>query len=86
MDNGINVADLTTLAHQLDPAKATCRAIIETPKGSRNKFNYDPESNLFILGGRLRGKRFKITDTGGPKKAIRLLRRGIKAYQSAHQK
>jgi hypothetical protein len=33
-----------------------------------------------------RGTRFNITDTGGPKKAIRLLRRGIKAYQSAHQK
>jgi len=46
-------ADLTTLANQFDPAKATCRAIIETPKGSRNKFDYDPESNLFILAGLL---------------------------------
>jgi inorganic pyrophosphatase len=181
------MADLTTLAHQLDPAKATCRAIIETPKGSRNKFKYDPESNLFILGGLLpegmmfpfdfgfipstlgddgdpldimvlmdahahvgclidvriigiidaeqtqngkteknsrllgaavhsyqheslttisdvsktllsqieeffisynkqRGKKFKITDTGGPKKAIRFLRRGIKAHQNAQKK
>lgn len=25
--------------------------IIETPKGSRNKFNYDPELRLFKLGG-----------------------------------
>ena len=187
MDNGVSMADLTILPHRLDAAKATCRAIIETPKGSRNKFNYDPESNLFILGGLLpegmmfpfdfgfipstlgddgdpldimvlmdtpahvgclidvriigvidadqtqdgkteqnsrllgtavhsyrhesldtisdvsksllsqveeffisyskqRGKKFKITDTGGPKKAIRLLRRGIKAYQSANKK
>src|SRR3984893_11194639 len=47
------MADLTTLAHQLDLEKSTCRAIIETPKGFRNKFDYDPESNLFILGGLL---------------------------------
>ncbi len=47
------MADLTTLANKLDPDRATCRAIIETPKGSRNKFDYDPESNLFILAGLL---------------------------------
>jgi inorganic pyrophosphatase len=37
----------------LDPKKGTCRAIIETPKGSRNKFDYDPETNLFALAGLL---------------------------------
>ena len=47
------MADLTTLPHQLDAKKGTCRAIIETPKGCRNKFDYDPESNLFMLGGLL---------------------------------
>jgi inorganic pyrophosphatase len=47
------MADLTTLANQLDTEKGTCRAIIETPKGFRNKFDYDPESNLFMLGGLL---------------------------------
>lgn len=47
------MADLTTLAHQLDPSKGICRAIIETPKGCRNKFAYDPESSLFMLGGLL---------------------------------
>lgn len=47
------MADLTTLPHRLDAKKATCRAIIETPKGCRNKFDYDPESNLFMLGGLL---------------------------------
>src|SRR5215831_14409491 len=45
--------DLTTLPNQLDAQKGTCRAIIETPKGFRNKFDYDPESNLFMLGGLL---------------------------------
>jgi inorganic pyrophosphatase len=47
------MADLTSLPHRLDTKKATCRAIIETPKGCRNKFNYDPETNLFMLGGLL---------------------------------
>ena len=47
------MADLTTLPPQLNAKKGTCRAIIETPKNSRNKFDYDPESNLFMLGGLL---------------------------------
>src|SRR5215470_20190842 len=47
------MADLTSLPHHLDEKKGTCRAIIETPKGSRNKFDYDPESNLFMLAGLL---------------------------------
>jgi inorganic pyrophosphatase len=47
------MADLSTLPHQLNPKKGTCRAIIETPKGCRNKFDFDPESNLFMLGGLL---------------------------------
>jgi inorganic pyrophosphatase len=47
------MSDLTSLPHQLDAQRATCRAIIETPKGSRNKFDYDPETNLFMLAGLL---------------------------------
>src|ERR1700742_4112449 len=45
--------DLTSLPHGLDAKKGVCRAIIETPKGFRNKFDYDPDSGLFILGGLL---------------------------------
>lgn len=45
--------DLTTLSNGLDAKHATCLAIIETPKGSRNKFSYDPETGLFKLGGLL---------------------------------
>ena len=45
--------DLSTLSPRLDPKKDTCRVIIETPKGSRNKFDYDPDSGLFMLGGLL---------------------------------
>jgi inorganic pyrophosphatase len=47
------MADLSKLPAQLDPKKGTCRAIIETPKGCRNKFDYDPDSGLFMLGGLL---------------------------------
>ena len=45
--------DLLQLSPDLDLSKRTCRAIIETPKGSRNKFRYDAESKLFMLGGLL---------------------------------
>src|ERR1700694_2819748 len=47
------MSNLSTLPSQLDPKKCTCRAIIETPKGCRNKFDYDPDSGLFMLGGLL---------------------------------
>src|SRR5712671_238403 len=47
------MADLSKLSPQLDQKKGTCRAIIETPKGCRNKFDYDPDSGLFMLGGLL---------------------------------
>src|SRR5437762_12387773 len=33
--------------------KHECRVIIETPKGRRSKFSYDPKFNLFALGGLL---------------------------------
>ncbi len=41
--------DLTTLPHKLDAKALTCRAIIETPKGRRAKFDYDRKSGLFRL-------------------------------------
>ena len=47
------MADLTSLPLQLDAKKHICRAIIETPKGNRNKFDYDPDSGQFMLGGLL---------------------------------
>jgi inorganic pyrophosphatase len=49
----VTMDDLTQLSNQFDEKKGTCRAIIETPKGCRNKFDYDPDSNLFMLGGLL---------------------------------
>ena len=47
------MANLISLTPQFDAKQGTCRAIIETPKGCRNKFDYDPASNLFMLGGLL---------------------------------
>jgi inorganic pyrophosphatase len=45
--------DATKLPHHLDAEKLTCRAVVETPKGRRSKFDYDPESGLFELAGLL---------------------------------
>jgi hypothetical protein len=45
-----DMSDLTTFPNQLDAKKGAGRAIIETPKDCRNKFDYDPESNVFTLG------------------------------------
>src|SRR5713101_8293549 len=45
--------DLTSFPNKLDPKQLHARAIIETPKNRRNKFDYDPESNLFELAGLL---------------------------------
>ena len=47
------MSDLTGLRNKLDAKKCICRVVIETPKGSRNKFDYDPKSKLFMLGGLL---------------------------------
>ncbi len=43
-------ARLTDLPHELDKHAFTCRAIVETPHGSRAKFIYDVKTGLFALG------------------------------------
>ena len=45
--------DLASLPNELDKKENTCRVVIETPKGRRNKFDYDPELGAFTLGGLL---------------------------------
>jgi inorganic pyrophosphatase len=47
------MSDLTSFPNKLDGKQMLCRAIIETPKNRRNKFDYEPESNLFKLAGLL---------------------------------
>jgi inorganic pyrophosphatase len=41
--------DPVKLPHRLDRKSATCRAVIETQKGHRSKFDYDRKSRLFRL-------------------------------------
>jgi inorganic pyrophosphatase len=41
--------NLTKLPHKLDEKAATCRVVVETPKGRRGKLDYDPKSGLFRL-------------------------------------
>ena len=45
--------DLASLSHELNKKENTCRVVIETPKGRRNKFDYDPRLEAFTLGGLL---------------------------------
>ncbi|MBV8071247.1 MAG: inorganic diphosphatase [Acidobacteriaceae bacterium] len=45
--------NLASLSHELDKKNGTCRIVIETPKGRRNKFDYDPQLQAFTLGGLL---------------------------------
>jgi inorganic pyrophosphatase len=41
--------NLATIPHKLDPKTKTCRAVIETPKGSRSKYDYCPKQKAFRL-------------------------------------
>lgn len=47
------MTNLAAIDHRLDERAATCRAIIETPKGSRSKYTYDPQIEVFELSGLL---------------------------------
>ena len=43
--------DLSKLPNKLDEKTGVCRAVIETPKGRRGKYDYDPKSGLFRSAG-----------------------------------
>ena len=45
--------NLAGLSHDLDKKKRQCRVVVETPKGRRNKFDYEPDIEAFTLGGLL---------------------------------
>jgi inorganic pyrophosphatase len=45
--------NLEKCPNQWKAKKCHCKVIIETPKGRRNKFDYDPDYQLFSLGGLL---------------------------------
>ena len=41
--------NLTKLPHKLDDKTFACQAIVETPKGRRGKYDYDPKTRVFRL-------------------------------------
>ncbi len=43
------MSNLAALPNNLDPKGLTCRAVIETPKGRRSKYDYDPKARAFRL-------------------------------------
>jgi hypothetical protein len=47
------MADLSALPNRWDRKSASVAPSFETPKNRRNKFDYNPESDLFKLGGLL---------------------------------
>jgi inorganic pyrophosphatase len=47
------MSNLAECPNHWNPKRRECKAIIETPKGRRNKFDYDPEYQTFALGGLL---------------------------------
>ena len=41
--------DFTSLPHKLDEKACACRAVVETPKGRRGKYDYDAKARAFRL-------------------------------------
>jgi len=51
MSGKLSQSNSLTHLDSYESASGELNVIIETPKGSRNKYNYDEEYNLFKLGG-----------------------------------
>ena len=51
-----------------------------------NKTLLDQLEDFFISYNKQRGKKFKVTGTGGPKKAISFLKSGIQAHKKDRRK
>lgn len=47
------MSNLSECPNLWDRKRRECKSVIETPKGSRNKYKYDPEYQTFALGGLL---------------------------------
>lgn len=47
------MADLSCIPHELDTEAFTVRVVVETPKGSRSKYSYDPQTESCELTGHL---------------------------------
>lgn len=49
----VAVTDLSRISHELDTEAFTVRVVVETPKGSRSKYSYDPDTEVCELTGHL---------------------------------
>jgi inorganic pyrophosphatase len=47
------MSNLEAIDPQLDREALTCRVVVETPKGARSKYTYDPDTGAFQLSGLL---------------------------------
>ena len=56
------------------------------PSSDVSKTLLDQVEEFFVSYNKQRGKKFKITGTGGPKKALKFLKDGIKAHKNAGKK
>jgi inorganic pyrophosphatase len=55
--------DISELPHRLDPKKNQCRVVVETPRGNRIKFKFEPESGMFEISKFLpKGHAFRQAD------------------------
>jgi inorganic pyrophosphatase len=54
--------------------------------GDVSKTLLEQLEEFFVSYNKQRGKKFRVTGTGGPKKAIRFLKDGIKAHKDAARK
>ena len=54
--------------------------------GEVSKTLLDQVEEFFVSYNKQRGKKYKITGTGGPKKAIKFLKSGIQAHKNAKKK
>jgi inorganic pyrophosphatase len=43
------MTDISRLPHTLDAKKYQCRVVVETPRGSRIKFKFEPDSGMFEI-------------------------------------
>ena len=47
------MSNLAAFPNSWNSKKRECQILVETPKGRRNKFDYDPQFEIFKLGGLL---------------------------------
>ena len=64
-------------------SKKTVNVIIETPKGKRNKFDFDPKVRMFFKSyNEAQGREFDLLAAKGPQAARKLLNKTMRKTKS----